>query len=190
MLSSNCGHLSRPQCWYEFEIYKFQITIAFSLPWPKKLQNCYYKPFAYYDPLFQISKLSTACPRQCPWSTCDNDYWQQVLYSSTHHGPHTCHQMAPPQPSSSRKGGNNNMYNRMAETVICLLYWQWSKRNEPAITHWGWMMPIYCISKLTHWGRVTHIYVCVGKLTIILVQIMACRLNGVKPLSEPVLEYC
>ena len=104
MLSSNCGHLSRPQCWYEFEIYKFQITIAFSSPWPKKLQNCYYKPYAYYDPLFQISKLSTACPRQCPWSTCDNDYWQQVLYSSTHHGPHTCHQMAPPQPSSARKG--------------------------------------------------------------------------------------
>ena len=38
---------------------------------------------------------------------------------------------------------------------------------------------------LTHWGRVTHI--CVGKLT--LVQIMACRLNGAKPLSEPMLEY-
>ena len=42
----------------------------------------------------------------------------------------------------------------------------------------------YC---LTHWGRVTHI--CVGNLTI-LVQIMACRLAGSKPLSEPMMEYC
>ena len=40
---------------------------------------------------------------------------------------------------------------------------------------------------LTHWGRVTHI--CVNKLTI-MVQIMACRLAGAKPLSEPMLEYC
>ena len=36
---------------------------------------------------------------------------------------------------------------------------------------------------LTHWGRVTH--KCVGKLTIIvLVQTMACRLDGAKLLSE------
>ena len=33
---------------------------------------------------------------------------------------------------------------------------------------------------LTHWGRVTHI--CVDKLS--LVQIMACLLDGAKPLSE------
>ena len=39
---------------------------------------------------------------------------------------------------------------------------------------------------LTHWGRVTHIGV--GKLS--LVQIMACHLDGAKPLSEPMLEYC
>ena len=39
---------------------------------------------------------------------------------------------------------------------------------------------------LTHWGRVTHI--CVSDLTT-LVQIMACRLVGAKPLSEPMLEY-
>ena len=38
------------------------------------------------------------------------------------------------------------------------------------------------IDMLTHWGRVKHI--CVGKLT------MACRLDGAKPLSEPMLEYC
>ena len=38
---------------------------------------------------------------------------------------------------------------------------------------------------LTHWGRVTHI--CVDKS---LVQIMACRLIGAKPLSEPMLDYC
>ena len=36
---------------------------------------------------------------------------------------------------------------------------------------------------LTHWGRVTHI--CVSELS--LVQIMACRLVGAKPLSEPLL---
>ena len=41
-------------------------------------------------------------------------------------------------------------------------------------------------SLLTHWSRVTHW--CVGKLS--LVQIMACRLDGAKPLSEPMLEYC
>ena len=36
----------------------------------------------------------------------------------------------------------------------------------------------------THWGRVTHI--CVSDVS--LVQIMACRLIGAKPLPEPVLE--
>ena len=48
----------------------------------------------------------------------------------------------------------------------------------------------FLILKITlvtpHWGRVTHI--CISKLT--LVQIMACRLAGAKPLSEPMLEYC
>ena len=39
----------------------------------------------------------------------------------------------------------------------------------------------------TNWGRVTH--KCVSKPTII-AQIMACRLVGAKPLSEPMLEYC
>ena len=32
-------------------------------------------------------------------------------------------------------------------------------------------------------------HICVNKLTS-LVQIMACRLDGAKPLSEPMLEYC
>ena len=42
---------------------------------------------------------------------------------------------------------------------------------------------------LTHWGRVTHI--CVSNLTTIgSGNIMACRLDGAKPLSEPMLEYC
>ena len=48
-----------------------------------------------------------------------------------------------------------------------------------------------CIWKnanLTHWGRVTHIYASVNQSS--LVQIMACRLVGAKPLSEPMLEYC
>ena len=40
---------------------------------------------------------------------------------------------------------------------------------------------------LIHWGRLTHI--CVGKLAIS-GSIMTCRLDGTKPLSEPVLEYC
>ena len=40
--------------------------------------------------------------------------------------------------------------------------------------------------KLTPWGRVTHIRV--SKLTII--QIISCRLNGAKQLSEPMQEYC
>ena len=40
---------------------------------------------------------------------------------------------------------------------------------------------------LTHWGRVTHIYASVNKPAS--VQIMACRLDGAKPLSEPMLEY-
>ena len=42
-------------------------------------------------------------------------------------------------------------------------------------------------AELTHWGRMTHI--CVSKLSS-LVQIMACRLVGAKPLSEAMLEYC
>ena len=38
---------------------------------------------------------------------------------------------------------------------------------------------------LTHWDRVTHICVLAS-----MVQIMACRLVGAKPLSKPKLEYC
>ena len=38
---------------------------------------------------------------------------------------------------------------------------------------------------LTHWGRVTHI-ASVNKIS--LVQIMACRLVGTKPLPEPLLS--
>ena len=40
---------------------------------------------------------------------------------------------------------------------------------------------------LTHWGRVTH-HASVNWPS--LVQIMARRLDGAKPLSEPMLEYC
>ena len=42
---------------------------------------------------------------------------------------------------------------------------------------------------LTHWGRGTHIYMC-HQSRPSLVQIMACRLFGAKPLSEPMLDYC
>ena len=41
---------------------------------------------------------------------------------------------------------------------------------------------------LTHWGRVTYIFASL--IWPSLVQIMACRLDGAKPLSEPMLEYC
>ena len=37
---------------------------------------------------------------------------------------------------------------------------------------------------LTHWGRVKHM--CVSKLAVI----GSDRLDGAKPLSEPLLEYC
>ena len=40
---------------------------------------------------------------------------------------------------------------------------------------------------LTHWGQVTHI--CISKKTS-LVQAMACRLVGAKPLPEPMQDYC
>ena len=43
---------------------------------------------------------------------------------------------------------------------------------------------------VTHQGRATHI--CVGKLTVrpTMIQIMACRLFGAKPLSESMLAHC
>ena len=49
------------------------------------------------------------------------------------------------------------------------------------------------ISKYTHynvWGEMTYplIYASLNKPS--LVQIMACRLDGAKPLSEPMLGYC
>ena len=47
-------------------------------------------------------------------------------------------------------------------------------------------MELDLVPKSAHWGRVTHI--CIIK-KISLVQIMACRLFGTKPLSEPVLEF-
>ena len=40
---------------------------------------------------------------------------------------------------------------------------------------------------ITHWGWMTHI--CVG-IWPPLVQIMACRLVGAKPFSEPMMGYC
>ena len=40
----------------------------------------------------------------------------------------------------------------------------------------------------SHWGWETHI--CITKLRPSLVQIMACHLFSVKPLSEPILDYC
>ena len=51
------------------------------------------------------------------------------------------------------------------------------------------VMPFSSGVCLTHWGWVTHI--CVSNLTITgwTAQIMACRLAGAKPLSEPMLEY-
>ena len=44
------------------------------------------------------------------------------------------------------------------------------------------------ICVLNHWGGVMHIYTSVNYPS--LVQIMACRLVGAKPLSGPMLEYC
>ena len=40
---------------------------------------------------------------------------------------------------------------------------------------------------LTHWGRVTYMHQLTRPS---LVQIMACRPLGAKPLSEPMLGYC
>ena len=72
-----------------------------------------------------------------------------------------------------------------ANLILCHIYavlhiygLMQERRNSIANTlelcfSWGWMM-----------------YICVSKLTISLVQIMACRLDGAKPLSEPILEYC
>ena len=43
------------------------------------------------------------------------------------------------------------------------------------------------IEAVTHWGQVTHI----RQYNIwTLLQIMACRLFGTKPLHEPMLQYC
>ena len=50
-----------------------------------------------------------------------------------------------------------------------------------------WCVKWIYVSTLTLWGWV--MYICIGKPTI-MVQIMACRLVGTKPLSEPILEYC
>ena len=47
------------------------------------------------------------------------------------------------------------------------------------------------INTSTHWGRVTNI--CASTIYVYiptLLQIMACRLFGVKPLSESMLPYC
>ena len=64
--------------------------------------------------------------------------------------------------------------------------------HQPIFRRWfgSWgNIPNALISKLslTHWGRVTHICVCKFPS---LVQIMACRPVGAKPLSKPMLEYC
>ena len=70
----------------------------------------------------------------------------------------------------------------------------------PSHIEWWWNMNINLIfhqsnfahQVLAHWGRVTHM--CVSNLVYLsaiqqlLVQIMACRLFGAKPLSEPMLE--
>ena len=45
----------------------------------------------------------------------------------------------------------------------------------------------YCMSVITHWGRVTYMR---QQTRSSLVQIMACRLFGPKPLSEPMLSHC
>ena len=70
----------------------------------------------------------------------------------------------------------------LIETVWIEIYNEEKKvlYNVSSNAHFGGLFA------LTHWGRVTHI--CVGNLTII-GQIMACRLVGTKPSSEPTLEY-
>ena len=49
------------------------------------------------------------------------------------------------------------------------------------------LQPTYTSQKqpLTHWGRVKHICIITT-----LLQIMACRLFGAKPLSEAMMPYC
>ena len=87
--------------------------------------------------------------------------------------------------------------NNILHCVSCGLYYtckvsfQWSKLYEilRKISKWcKWNLCfLYHEFVLTYWGHVTHI--CVSKLAI-LVQILACRLAGAKPLSESMLEYC
>ena len=43
-------------------------------------------------------------------------------------------------------------------------------------------------NELTHWGWVMHIFI--STILPTLLQIMACRLFGAKPLSKPMLPYC
>ena len=48
-------------------------------------------------------------------------------------------------------------------------------------------IPVSAPELLTHWGRVIHLR---QQTRPSLVQIMACRLIGTKPSSEPMLAYC
>ena len=75
--------------------------------------------------------------------------------------------------------------------------------------HWGWgelyevLVPTWCLLMASHWfqlirngwavtnAALTHLPLVLHRWTgSALVQIMACRLDSAKPLSEPMLTYC
>ena len=78
--------------------------------------------------------------------------------------------------------------NDAKSALVHVMVWCWT--DKPLLAD-----PVHCFiyaaprgDKLTHWGRVMHI-ASVKLLPVSLVQIMACRLVGARPLSEPMLEY-
>ena len=94
---------------------------------------------------------------------------------------------------------NDNCYTKHVIQSCMHIWWEWYMRQHKAndmeshdiwlFVSLAWPVTWYvgsCAPVLTHWDRTTHL--CVNKLTII--RIMACRLNGAKPLSDPMLEYC
>ena len=54
----------------------------------------------------------------------------------------------------------------------------------------SWNIPASALAQLIHWGVGTHMCQYTMPSIPSLVQAMARRLIGAKPLSEPILEYC
>ena len=86
-----------------------------------------------------------------------------------------------------------------AQDKLHVDWYQFSVHNNQLPWHWIRMYMCYhnhhvllvayimAVHWLTHWGRVAHM--CTS-IIVSLVQIMACRIFGAKPLSESMLEYC